>query len=274
MPLNIDWQQILLHLLNFLILAVGLYLLLYKPVKAFMKKREDSYAEREKKTEEALRGAEKSRSEYEDKLARADEEIADIRKQASAEIETVRAAKLRDAQSEAETIVAAARDKARKEHDRMIAELGSDIRDLVNDMAEKAVMSPGVDDAYEKFLQEAEKEEEDGKDLPMAGVLPGEGKRQKRLVRFGYARLTAKEDSLLFRAGEEIPIHEFHYWDSTENGEAFEARKPVTGRSWECGFATPTLYAGFPHLYFAGNPRLAQRFADAAAQYQEKQKGD
>ena len=78
MPLNIDWQQILLHLLNFLILAVGLYLLLYKPVKAFMKKREDSYAEREKKTEEALRGAEKSRSEYEDKLARADEEIADI----------------------------------------------------------------------------------------------------------------------------------------------------------------------------------------------------
>ncbi|HIS58074.1 MAG TPA: ATP synthase F0 subunit B [Candidatus Limadaptatus stercoravium] len=164
MPLNIDWQQILLHLLNFLILAVGLYLLLYKPVKAFMKKREDSYAEREKKTDEALRSAEKSRSEYEDKLARADEEIADIRKQASAEIETVKAAKLRDAQSEAETIVAAARDKARKEHDRMIAELGSDIRDLVNDMAEKAVMSPGVDDAYEKFLQEAEKEEEDGKD--------------------------------------------------------------------------------------------------------------
>ena len=164
MPLNIDWQQILLHLLNFLILAVGLYLLLYKPVKAFMKKREDSYAEREKKTEEALRDAEKSRSEYEDKLARADEEIADIRKQASAEIETVKAANLRDPQSEAETIVAAAHDKARKEHDRMIAELGSDIRDLVNDMAEKAVMSPGVDDAYEKFLQEAEKEEEDGKD--------------------------------------------------------------------------------------------------------------
>ena len=35
-PLNIDWQQILLHLLNFVILAGGLYLLLYQPVKAFM----------------------------------------------------------------------------------------------------------------------------------------------------------------------------------------------------------------------------------------------
>ena len=41
MPLNIDWQQILLHLLNFAILAFGLYFLLYKPVKAFREKREE-----------------------------------------------------------------------------------------------------------------------------------------------------------------------------------------------------------------------------------------
>ena len=40
MPLNIDWQQILLHLLNFAILAGGLYFLLYAPVKSFMAKRE------------------------------------------------------------------------------------------------------------------------------------------------------------------------------------------------------------------------------------------
>lgn len=42
MPLNIDWQQILLHLLNFTILAFGLYFLLYRPVRAYMKKREDA----------------------------------------------------------------------------------------------------------------------------------------------------------------------------------------------------------------------------------------
>ena len=39
-PLNIDWQQILLHLLNFVILAGGLYLLLYKPVQTFMETRQ------------------------------------------------------------------------------------------------------------------------------------------------------------------------------------------------------------------------------------------
>ena len=42
-PLNIDWQQILLHLFNFTILAGGLYLLLYRPVKNFIKKREEHY---------------------------------------------------------------------------------------------------------------------------------------------------------------------------------------------------------------------------------------
>ena len=35
-PLNINFQQILLHLLNFVILAGGLYFLLYGPVKKFM----------------------------------------------------------------------------------------------------------------------------------------------------------------------------------------------------------------------------------------------
>ena len=56
-PLNIDWQQILLHFFNFSILVGGLYLLLFKPVKNFMDKRAKHYqdmesaaVEREKKT--------------------------------------------------------------------------------------------------------------------------------------------------------------------------------------------------------------------------------
>ena len=46
-PLNIDWQQILLHLFNFSILVGGLYLLLFKPVKNFMDKRARHYADME-----------------------------------------------------------------------------------------------------------------------------------------------------------------------------------------------------------------------------------
>lgn len=105
----------------------------------------------------------------------------------------------------------------------------------------------------------------DGTPHPMAGVLPGQGFKVGRLVRFGYARLTARADSMLFRAGETLPVHEFHHWDSTENGDAFTAAK-ANGRQWACGFANASLYAGFPHLYWAGTP-LPKRFAAVAEHY-------
>ncbi len=113
-------------------------------------------------------------------------------------------------------------------------------------------------------------EDTEGKSWPMAGVLPGAGVRAGRLVRFGYAVLTAKRDSMLFRAGESLPVHEFHHWDSTANGTAFTARKNEK-MQWECGFANENFYAGFPHLYWAGTP-LPGRFVRAAERY-SKTKG-
>jgi cobyrinic acid a,c-diamide synthase len=106
----------------------------------------------------------------------------------------------------------------------------------------------------------------EGQSWPMAGVLPGEAKDAGRLVRFGYAALSADSDSMLFRAGESFPIHEFHHWDSTANGVALAAKKPVGGAAWRCGFINEHFYAGFPHLYWAGTP-LPQRFAAAAENY-------
>ena len=106
----------------------------------------------------------------------------------------------------------------------------------------------------------------EGQSWPMAGVLPGKAKDAGGLVRFGYAALSADSDSMLFRAGESFPIHEFHHWDSTANGTALAAKKPVGGAEWRCGFVNEHFYAGFPHLYWAGTP-LPQRFAAAAENY-------
>ena len=112
-------------------------------------------------------------------------------------------------------------------------------------------------------------EDADGTPHLMAGVLPGQGVKTGRLVRFGYATLTAQADSMLFAAGEQFPAHEFHHWDSTQNGTALTAAK-ANGRQWACGFANAHLYAGFPHLYWAGTP-LAQRFAAAAERYKREE---
>lgn len=118
------------------------------------------------------------------------------------------------------------------------------------------------------YLQQSLRSPE-GTACPMAGVLPGSGFPTDRLQRFGYLSLSAAGDSLLFREGETVPAHEFHYWDCTENGGDLTAAK-LSGRNWRCGFVSPTLYAAFPHLHFNGPLPLAERFAAAAEQYRKE----
>lgn len=96
-------------------------------------------------------------------------------------------------------------------------------------------------------------------DWPMAGALPTRCRRANGLIRFGYAELTAGRDSLLFCAGDAVRGHEFHHWDAEEPGDALAAQKP-SGKSWRCAYTSDTLYAGYPHLYFASNPSVAERF--------------
>ena len=112
-------------------------------------------------------------------------------------------------------------------------------------------------------------EDKNGVQWPMAGVLPADAYRTDRLRRFGYITMTAKSDGLLFKEGESVPAHEFHYWDSGQPGTDFRAEKPQSTRSWEAGISTPTLYAGFPHFHFCSKPEAAARFVRACAAYQE-----
>lgn len=96
----------------------------------------------------------------------------------------------------------------------------------------------------------------------MAGVFSGDGFNTGRLRRFGYVTLTAGANNLLCGEGESFPAHEFHYYDVPQPGTAFTAVKP-TGQSWQCAYATDTLYAGFPHFHFYSNPKLAENFLNA-----------
>lgn len=113
-------------------------------------------------------------------------------------------------------------------------------------------------------------EDENGDIYEQVGIFKGAATNKEKLVRFGYSLLSQEEDSLLFRAGEEVPMHEFHYWDAADPGTDLLATKPLGGRSYRCAFATDTLYAGFPHLYLAGKPRLAARFVEKAAAFGDR----
>ncbi len=104
----------------------------------------------------------------------------------------------------------------------------------------------------------------------MCGVLPHESSNTGHLVRFGYVTLTARGPGLFGDAGLTLPAHEFHYYDSTENGHGFTARK-TNGRQWDCAVYTDTLYAGYPHLYLPARPQAAGSFLRKCAKFGRRQ---
>ena len=108
--------------------------------------------------------------------------------------------------------------------------------------------------------------EKDGIEYPVAGVLDGKSKMTDRLVRFGYKTLTAKRDNMMCGAGQSIKCHEFHYSDSTENGEDFDAVRN-SGMKSRCIIARENIFAGYPHIHLWSNPEFAEGFARACASY-------
>ena len=109
-------------------------------------------------------------------------------------------------------------------------------------------------------------EDIDGQVYPMVGLTEGKAYRTGKLVRFGYVDLTASQTSSGFFDGYEdigiLKAHEFHYYDTTDNGCAFHAQKPAGKRNWDCLISRQNLLVGFPHIYYYANPKFAQIFLD------------
>lgn len=109
------------------------------------------------------------------------------------------------------------------------------------------------------YLQEA-MEDMNGTSYPMVGFITGQAYRTAKLNRFGYITL---QDGKVF--GQDVGAmngHEFHYFDSTNCGFDMWAQKPLSERGWRCMHSTDTLLAGFPHLYYYNNPKIAAAFLE------------
>jgi len=106
-------------------------------------------------------------------------------------------------------------------------------------------------------------EDDERRSFEQVGAIHGASYKTDKLGRFGYIAITAQHGGLLADAGGQLRAHEFHYWDSANPGDSFLAEKPQSNRSWTCGFSTPSMYAGYPHLYLPGSPGAAARFVEA-----------
>ena len=148
-PLNVDWQQILLHLFNFVILAGGLWLLLYKPVKNFMAKREAYYKDMDKAANDKLAAAEEEQSKYSGLIAKAQDEAAELKKKAMADAEAAAKAHIEEAEHEKQRMIDDARKAAQAEKNKILQEANAQIEEMVSAAVDKLLVPAGS--AYDSF---------------------------------------------------------------------------------------------------------------------------
>lgn len=159
-PLNIDWQQILLHLLNFVILVGGLYFLLYSPVKKFMQKRKEHYDKMDNDAKTNLANAKQKEEEIDEKLNNLDVLLQDKRKQAETELADYKAKQIAEANLEAEAIIAKAQVSAKHEREKLLDSANKEIKDLVTE-ATKKVVSSSTSEIFDQFLESTKVSDQD-----------------------------------------------------------------------------------------------------------------
>ncbi len=112
--------------------------------------------------------------------------------------------------------------------------------------------------------------DKEGREYGLIGAIDGECSYSGHSVRFGYMQIDGDKsrDSKAFGVSlAGVKGHEFHYYDSTSNGEDCAAYKPSTGRTWECMMTGNDRLWGFPHLYYPSCDGLAEGFIEAVKRY-------
>ncbi len=109
----------------------------------------------------------------------------------------------------------------------------------------------------------------EGISYPMVGAIEGECSYQGKLVRFGYLSIEDINGEYE-ESGKHIKIrgHEFHYFDSENNGSDGESIKPVTGKKWKSAHIDKNHWWGFAHLYYPSNIDLVKSFVKKCWNYE------
>jgi cobyrinic acid a,c-diamide synthase len=103
-----------------------------------------------------------------------------------------------------------------------------------------------------------------GRNVPMTGVIDAEAYMTTALRRFGYVEASALKDNIMFRRGETVRAHEFHYSDiRCAVPDAFSVRKASRiNDTWTDGFTdgrAANLLATYMHINFWSCPDAALR---------------
>lgn len=154
--LGIDLLDIVLHLLNFSILALGIYILIYKPVNDFMEKRSQHFIEMEESTKSALEEAEEKLEENNRRLASVQDEISTLKKQVIKDAEIEAAKRIEGAKKEEALILERAKQAAVFEREKILKDSRSELKQLIINAVDKT--SDSEIDIFDSFIEASSQE--------------------------------------------------------------------------------------------------------------------
>ena len=155
--LGLSLTKFLLHLLNFAILFVALWLILYKPVMKFIRGRQERIEKQKQEAEDNLRAAKEARETEEAKLRTLDGEIEAKRLAAERDLSEKCEEKLRETESRAAEIIADAKRAAEKQADKVVADAKAGIKDAAVALAEN-IIEANVDKVDDALIDKALKD--------------------------------------------------------------------------------------------------------------------
>ncbi len=106
----------------------------------------------------------------------------------------------------------------------------------------------------------------------MAGIFDGESHMTGKLLHFGYVNMIAIEENPYLKKGESIRGHEFHYYDTTNNGDICILKKPTGNREWSGYQCEGSAFGGFAHLYYPSCRGFIDRFISRCRDYEKRGK--
>ena len=160
--LGIDIVQILLHMLNFVILAGGLILLLYKPVTKFLDDRRAHFEALEAQSAAAKAESDRLQEAYATRIHDAETEIAALKQKAERDGAAIAKSYIDAAKEKSAAIVSAAEQAAEMRRAQILDSAQTEIGELVLEATQK-LLSGTADPArtgalYDEFLRRAEAE--------------------------------------------------------------------------------------------------------------------
>ncbi len=114
----------------------------------------------------------------------------------------------------------------------------------------------------------------DGRQWPMAALLPGIAVMADRLQALGYVEVETRARSILGPAGLRFRGHQFRYSTLEDDGEGYcdpvYSVAPRWGAPFAEGYAAGNVLGSYVHAHWASNPAIAEGFVNSCLAAQRR----